>query len=65
MTKADKENLAVVGLVPNISCSHSAVLLGLEWIQGTWITLPPGDERQRVCETLDRRDGEGPNTREL
>lgn len=55
----------MVGWVPSISCSLPAVLLGLEQVQGTWTTLPPGDERQRVCEAPDRCDGEGPNTGEL
>ena len=65
LSKVDKETLAVMGPVPNVSRSHPAILLRLEWVQGTWIALPPGDERQSVCEALDRRDGEGPNTREL
>lgn len=65
LSKVDKETLAVVGPVPNISHPYPAVPLGLAWVQGTWIALQPGDERQRVCEALDRRDGEGPNTREL
>lgn len=65
LCKADKEILAVVGAVPNISLSHPAVPLRLERVQATWTALPPGDQRQRVCEALDRIDGEGPNTREL
>jgi len=65
LSKIDKETLAVVGTVPYVSHSHLAIPLRLEWFQGTWIVLPPGYERQRVCEALDGRAAEGPSTTEL
>lgn len=35
LSKVDKETLAVVGPVPNISHSNPALLLRLEWVQST------------------------------